>query len=180
MSIIGLNSRISIALGIHPSLLSHSAFLLAATVLGQGLNFVVQILIARRIGAESYGLYNYAFAWISILAIIATLGNDQLLIRYASEFLAIGDRNRLYGVLRWSCCRAMAASGLLAAVFIVTTFVFVSSSTEHAWVTIWAAAALPAMVAAALTESLLRVYEGHAWATLPNRVIRPLLMVSYF
>src|SRR5687768_5827689 len=85
-----LNDRIGTAVGIHPSLLSRSAFLLAATVLGESINFIVQVLMARHIGAESYGIYNYAFAWMSVLAIVATLGNDQLLIRSASEFLATG------------------------------------------------------------------------------------------
>jgi polysaccharide transporter, PST family len=43
--------------------------------------FIVWIWIARYLGPEQFGLYNYALAIVSLLAPIATLGLDNLVIR---------------------------------------------------------------------------------------------------
>lgn len=175
-----LLAKVGGILGVDRSLLLHSSFLLAAIVLGQVLNFGVQILVARTIGIDSYGIYNYAFAWISLLALVATLGTDQLLIRYASEYRATGSRDALHRIVTRSCSWSLPVSGLLAAAFAVTTLVVVPGTPEHQGVAFWGAAALPALVAAGLVESLLRVHEVHAWATLLSRVLRPLLMGCLF
>ncbi|MFX5510373.1 hypothetical protein ABTD49_21285, partial [Acinetobacter baumannii] len=51
-----------------------SAWAFLAYVGGAGLTFVAQLVIARLMGATSYGAYSYMLAWISVLAYGATLG----------------------------------------------------------------------------------------------------------
>lgn len=54
---------------------------LAVKVSGTGLNFAANIVLARLLGASSYGAYGFALAWTEILTIPAVLGLDQLLAR---------------------------------------------------------------------------------------------------
>jgi O-antigen/teichoic acid export membrane protein len=166
--------------GVDPRLLRHSSFLLGATVLGQALSFAVQMLVARRIGIEAYGLYSYAFAWINLLALISLMGSDRLVIRYGSEYEVRADYALLYGLLRRSFMWSLAASGLLMVPFALVSLSLMAPSPERFGVALWSALALPLLVAGTLTESALRVLEAHGWASLPNRLLRPLVMGALF
>jgi O-antigen/teichoic acid export membrane protein len=173
-------ARVSGILGIDPSLLLHSFFLLFATVLGQVVSFAVQILVARRIGAEAYGVYSYALTWIGLLALLAVMGNDRLLIRYGSEYRARGELPLLHGVIRWAWVRSLAAACLLGGVFAWATLALAPSAYGRLGVALWGALGLVLVVATFLVESMLRVEEAQVWATLPNRVLQPLFMGGLF
>jgi O-antigen/teichoic acid export membrane protein len=45
-----------------------------------------QLLIARLIGAETYGVYAYVIAWMTILAYLSALGFDIALLRFVSVY----------------------------------------------------------------------------------------------
>jgi O-antigen/teichoic acid export membrane protein len=166
--------------GIDPRLLLHSSFLLGATVLGQALSFAVQMLVARRIGTGAYGIYSYAFAWINLLALIALMGSDRLVIRYGSEYEAKAEYALLYGLLRRSFVWSLAVSGLLMVAFALASLALMAPSPERFGVAFWSALALPLLVAGTLTESMLRVLGAHGWASLPNRLLRPFVMGGLF
>ena len=70
------------------SLVRNSSVLFLATLVGQLLGFGIQIVLARRLGIESYGLYAYAITWVSFLALLATMGGDRLLVRFLGEYRA--------------------------------------------------------------------------------------------
>ena len=53
-------------------------------VIGLGLSFLIQIIISRYLGIESYGVWNKAFSWMQIILIIALFGNQKTLLREAS------------------------------------------------------------------------------------------------
>jgi O-antigen/teichoic acid export membrane protein len=166
--------------GVDPQLLMHSSFLLVASVLGQALSFAVQMLVARQIGADAYGVYSYAFAWINLLVLLALMGKDRLLIRYGSEYRANAELALLHSLLRWSFGWSLAVSGLLMSVFAVASHILMEPSPQRLGIILWSALAVPIVAAALLTESLLRVLEAHGWASLPNRILRPFLMGSLF
>ena len=56
-------------------------WLLAERVLRMGVGFTVTIWVARYLGATQFGLLNYAIALISILATLAALGLDKIVVR---------------------------------------------------------------------------------------------------
>ena len=41
----------------------------------------VGVLLARGLGAEAYGIYAYAFAWLTLLTVFAQFGMPVLLLR---------------------------------------------------------------------------------------------------
>jgi len=46
-----------------------------------GLNFLLTILIARYLGAESFGLWNYVIAFVALFSILSSLGLDSIVTR---------------------------------------------------------------------------------------------------
>jgi len=78
-------------------------------VIGFGLN----VLIARLVGSESYGIYNLAIAWIIILTFVLSLGFDRALVRFVAGYRANDDWAALHGVLRTGIIVAMVSVPLI-------------------------------------------------------------------
>src|SRR3954471_14849349 len=75
------------------------------------LSFIIQVVLARRIGIESYGLYAYAISWVSFLSMLALMGGDRVLVRYLPEYDSVREHGLFRGVLAW-----MAGTGLAVSV----------------------------------------------------------------
>jgi polysaccharide transporter, PST family len=58
-----------------------SGWMLAERVLRYALGFFVGIWLARYLGADQYGLLNYALALVAVLGFASTLGLDSLVVR---------------------------------------------------------------------------------------------------
>jgi O-antigen/teichoic acid export membrane protein len=67
-----------------------------------GLGFITHVLLARLLGAANYGSYAYIMAWIGLLAIPATLGFNQLLIREIAIYRVRENWENMQGLLRFS------------------------------------------------------------------------------
>jgi O-antigen/teichoic acid export membrane protein len=63
---------------------------------GVGLAYCSQLAIARIVGADTYGIYAYVLAWISVLAYLSALGFDVALLR----FLPAYETNHAWALLR--------------------------------------------------------------------------------
>jgi O-antigen/teichoic acid export membrane protein len=66
-----------------------------------GLSFLVQMGLARLMGADSYGVYIYALTWLNVLALLAGLGTDGLLTRFAAAYSAKQEWGLLKGLVRY-------------------------------------------------------------------------------
>jgi O-antigen/teichoic acid export membrane protein len=58
----------------------------AIYVAGTGVTACAQLLIARIVGAETYGVYAYVMAWMTILAYFSALGFAALVIAGVAHF----------------------------------------------------------------------------------------------
>ena len=91
-----------------------SAF--AVYVVGAGLTYLSQLFVARIIGAESYGVYVYVFAWCTALAYFCALGFDVSLLRFIPAYGAEQAWALQRGVIRY------AERGALAVGLVVICF----------------------------------------------------------
>lgn len=66
-----------------------------------GLAFLVQMGLARLMGADQYGVYIYALTWMNVLALFAGLGTDGLLTRFAAAYSAKQEWGLLKGLVRY-------------------------------------------------------------------------------
>lgn len=83
---------------------------LALNVTTVAMNFVVAVLLSHLLGAEGYGAYAFAIAWVAVLSVPATLGLSPLVIRVVSASVARERWGLLRGVLRWSNAVVAVAS----------------------------------------------------------------------
>lgn len=58
------------------------------TTAGKGLFYLVQLVFARVLGAEGYGVYIYVFTMVTLLSIFSTMGFDSVLLKYLAIYRA--------------------------------------------------------------------------------------------
>lgn len=61
--------------------ISNTGWLFADNVLRMGVGLVVSAWVARYLGPERFGLFNYATAFVALFASLATLGLDSIVVR---------------------------------------------------------------------------------------------------
>jgi O-antigen/teichoic acid export membrane protein len=93
---------------------------------GVGLAYCSQLAIARVVSAETYGVYAYVLAWISVLAYFSALGFDVALLR----FLPLYETNHAWALLRGVIRYAERRVTLVSAVVVVFGVSFVMLRTE--------------------------------------------------
>jgi len=81
---------------------------------GRGLDLVTQVVLARRLGVDAFGVYAIGWTLFRMLAFLGTLGFDQGAIRYGARYWN-QDSGRLKGVILQALGSAAAASAALAA-----------------------------------------------------------------
>jgi PST family polysaccharide transporter len=62
-------------------ILSNTGWLFADRILRMGVGLIVGVWVARYLGPEQFGLFNYAIAFVALLSPVATMGLDNLVIR---------------------------------------------------------------------------------------------------
>jgi O-antigen/teichoic acid export membrane protein len=84
-----------------------------------GLTFLTNILLARFLGTEDFGIYNYTVTWSYLLAVFGTIGLDNLLVREVSVYCSQSSWGLLKGILRWANQSSLVFSLSLSAIAIV-------------------------------------------------------------
>jgi len=84
-------------------------------MVGVGLTYCSQLAIARIVGADTYGIYAYVLAWISVLAYLSALGFDVALLR----FLPAYETSRAWALLRGVIQYAEQRATLVGTVVVV-------------------------------------------------------------
>ncbi|MBV9139017.1 MAG: oligosaccharide flippase family protein, partial [Hyphomicrobiales bacterium] len=85
----------------------------AIFVIGAGLTYCSQLLIARIVGPDTFGIYAYVFAWMVVLAYFSALGFDVALLRFVPAYRAERAYALLKGVIQYAERRAMASGAAI-------------------------------------------------------------------
>jgi O-antigen/teichoic acid export membrane protein len=165
------NTRIkAVALG--------SATAFAIYIASAGVTACSQLLIARIVGAETYGVYAYVIAWMTILAYFSALGFDIALLRFVPCYQTTGAWSLVRGVIQYAERRVFAVSIL---VVLVGSLVILSLPQQFprelrntflvgfilvpVWALLW------------IRSSIVRAFGGVMLALLPDRVLRDGLLL---
>ena len=152
--------------------------LLAINIVGAGLALLSHIVLARMLGPSSYGVYVYALAWVSILALLAQVGTEPLVVRQVSAYQALAQWPLLHGLVRF--CRFMVSGvGLFLAVLVclatLTLRDRISAELVSAlWVT---AATIPVLALLQLHQALLTGLHRPLASGIIGNIIRPSLLL---
>jgi O-antigen/teichoic acid export membrane protein len=138
---------------------------------GFGLTYCSQLVIARIVGVDTYGVYAYVFAWMVVLAYFSTLGFDVGLLRFVPAYEAERAWPLLQGVIQYAQRRAA---------FVGLSIIFIGICVVKAWVsspelrsTFLAGFALvPLFALVRIRCTTVRAFGGVVSALVPDRVVR--------
>jgi len=72
-----------------------------AQVLGVAVGFACQILIARLIGEEQYGIHAYVLSWLFVFALPSVFGMDTVALRFFSSYSESKAYAKIQGLMRF-------------------------------------------------------------------------------
>lgn len=146
--------------------------------IGAGLIFMSEILLARIMGAGGYGLFATVMAWLQVLALVALVGSNNLLLRFVPAYVATSDWSRLHGLMQ-HCGRISIGLGLgmLGVSLIFLTALGDRITGETRWAYIIGMVGLPIMALSLQRQAILRGLHRVAVALSPELIIRPIGLI---
>lgn len=157
-----------------------SASYLLVQVVGMGLAFGVQILLARTMGGpEGYGPYAYALNWMMTLLVLGRVGLGTASLRFVASFVARSDWPRLRGYLRAANAAVLTSSALVGAGIAVTTLLLWERLEGPLGLTFLVAAlGVPVYALVQVWSFVLRGFHRVFAAQVPPQVLQPILLGS--
>ncbi len=153
-------------------LLTTSSYAFAILVAGAGIGFGVQLGTVRLIGAESFGVYAYVIAWVTMLSYISTLGLSTSLLRLLPTYRVQGDWALAHGVMRFAFLGAALTGVGVAMLAIGAERLALNTQGELSHAMLIGAVVVPLMTLRLIGASALRAFGGIIVSMLPERILR--------
>jgi O-antigen/teichoic acid export membrane protein len=174
----GIRARIAVSRLTQP-LATASIGALTVYTAGAGLSCLSQLFIARTIGADSFGIYSYVLAWVTLLAYLSTLGFHVSLLRFMPAYRATQRWPLVRGVIQFSQ-RAAAGTGiciiLIGSCIILALDRFMRP--ELAATFLIGIVTVPIISQHLISASIVRAFGGIMKAIAPERVVRDGVMLA--
>ena len=154
---------------------SASAFFVLVS--GAGVSYVSQVMTARIVGPESFGIYMLAIAWMVMLATLSTLGLHVSLLRLIPTYSARKDWPAMKGVIRFAISR-VGFAGLFVALCASTVTLAVDLDSQLKASLLIALAVLPLMAMQLVGAAVVRAFGGIVSALAPERLGRDSIAVA--
>jgi O-antigen/teichoic acid export membrane protein len=147
-------------------------------VIGAGLTYFSQLLIARIVGADTFGIYAYVFAWMVVLAYFSALGFDVALLRFVPAYRVERAWGLLNGVIQYAERRAMAVGlGVIAiGVCVVMLAPSISSPLRNTFLVGFML--VPVWALLWIRSSAVRAFGGVVSALAPDRMVRDGMLLA--
>jgi O-antigen/teichoic acid export membrane protein len=147
------------------------------TVRGIGLLATIglQIVLARELGASSFGLYSFGFALLLLLVIPGKWGLDLSTFRFASERFGLDDPAGAHQYARYAMARVVLVSTVIAVVWAAVSF---ASGNGDMGDVVLLAACLPFLALIRVTEAALRASNRLVAAYAPFTCWWPVLFLA--
>lgn len=143
------------------------------------LRMVLGIVLARILGAETFGVYTYIFAIISVMGIPTQLGLPNLLVRYVAEYQVKEQWAKIKGLLKVSNIAVFLISALLISGSLgLLHFDIISFEETKLNTFYWGLALLPIIALAAIRAASLRGLRYIVLGLAPEKIIQHLLFIG--
>jgi O-antigen/teichoic acid export membrane protein len=147
---------------------------LGLTIATAGIAFVNGVLLARLLGAASYGIYASAIAVVLLLTVPLTLGFDRLLIRNVAATATTDGWALARGLITRAAQIALPISVAAIVVIGVGAALFSGALAEGAVPVLWLALLMiPLLVLTTLRRAITLGVQRIVSAQLPDALIRP-------
>ena len=147
-------------------------------VVGAGTTFVTEVVVARVIGAESYGAYVYALGLIAMAGVVSKFGFDVTAMRFVAAYHLQGQFSLVRGFLRFSRKWVFTASVAVTCLLIAGLLVARNRISEEFQATILIGGPLLILLSLSqLEQGVLYGLRKTVYAELPLNVVRPLIVM---
>ena len=144
---------------------------------GVGLTYCSQLVIARIVGVDTYGVYAYVFAWMAVLGYFAALGFDVGLLRFVPAYETERAWPLLLGVIEYAQRSAALAGFAIGGIGIC--LVMASSLPPELKNTFLVGFALvPVLALLRIRCAAIRALGGVIWAIAPDRIVREGMLIG--
>ncbi len=103
--------------------IANTSWLFGDRILRMGTSLVVGVWVARYLGVQQYGLFNYALAFVTLFTPVFTLGLDDVVVRYLVR--ESSDKLEILGTTFW-----LKFLGGVVSVLLAVGFTFLSGEVE--------------------------------------------------
>jgi O-antigen/teichoic acid export membrane protein len=154
-----------------------SAFLIR--VVGAGILFVSQVVLARWMGRFEFGIYVYAWAWVGFLGMLSALGIGSSAQRFIPEYRTRGDLDRLRGFLVGSRLLCVVNGIAVGALLLGMVLVLGHRIADYYFVPfVLVSLTLPAFTLSTLQDPVARSFNWIELALLPLFIVHPLIVIA--
>jgi O-antigen/teichoic acid export membrane protein len=150
---------------------------LAIQVGGAALDYLVNLLLARWMGLQQFGLYTYQLGWSQLLATVAWLGLTQASSRFIPTYAAQKDWSKLRGWVDGGRAAVLTAGLLLALAALAVTSALARGRPPSA-VALAGFALVPLLALVTLHQWLIRAARSSFWAYAPPALLFRLLLAA--
>jgi O-antigen/teichoic acid export membrane protein len=150
---------------------------LVIQIAGNGVGYLGQILLARWLGVNGYGVYAYLFTWVQVFTIGALLGVDLGVVRFIPEFLVTKEYRLLRGILRWARLSVLATGVGLACASALVFYVFHPIRSSMATLLL-GSFSIPLFALIVVQTEILRSAKRIAWAYGPPILLQPVIILA--
>lgn len=142
--------------------------------IGIGLNFFLNLIVARRVSVEDYGVFSVAITTATILALLATLGFGTTVVRFTAYYRHNNKLGLLKGFLTAGCIIIVCTSVVawIGAVFFNRLFPLKGD------VLLWIAALLFPLSVENFRQGAMRALHRFGDALLPRQVVTPFIVIG--
>lgn len=132
---------------------------LVANIAGTLFALVLQILLARILGAAEFGIYIYVLSWVTALQTVAVMGADTAIIRYVAAYRGAGAIANYWAFRKYSAKHVRYYTTATTLLLVLATVLLHRSLGDHkAAIFFVGALVLPAYVLMTIRGSIL---QGH-------------------
>jgi polysaccharide transporter, PST family len=110
------------------AIIANTGWLFADRILRMGASLVIGVWLARYLGVQQYGLFNYALAFVTLFSPIFTLGLDDVVVRHLLR--ESSNKEEILGTTFWLKFLGGISSVLLA---VITLFFLGEDETLKIW-----------------------------------------------
>jgi O-antigen/teichoic acid export membrane protein len=146
--------------------------------LGVGLTYCSQLIIARIVGVETYGIYAYALAWMVVLTYFSTLGFEIGLLRFVPAYEAARDWSLLKGVIQYAHRRVFVVAMSVSVVGAVIVMVW-QPDPDLRDTMLAGFPLVPLLALLFIRCSIVRSFGGVVCAIAPDRVVRDGVLIAF-
>ncbi|MCF6445732.1 oligosaccharide flippase family protein [Nereida sp. MMG025] len=159
---------------------SAAGILLLGRVVGILISVLVNVVLARSIGAEGLGVFTLVVAWTAIAGLVVTSGLPTLLTREIAANIERRNYPLVKGIIRWSgylitvlCILALSLGAVL-----LLLQPDQESRTVLYTVALGVAVVLPLASMLQRISGILRGLDHVVWGTLPEQIFRPAFFLA--